>query len=44
MKRILVVGANGFVGRQVLQTLEKGNYELYATSHHEDINPNGNYR
>lgn len=43
MKKILVVGANGFVGRQVLQTLEKSSYELYATSHHEDINPDGNH-
>lgn len=44
MKKILIIGANGFVGRRILDQLsEQGTYELFACSLHPDIQPTENH-
>lgn len=43
--KILIIGANGFTGRRILQSLSRqGIYELTGCSLHEDILPGNNYR
>ena len=32
MKRVLVTGANGWIGRHVIKTLMEKNYEVHAVS------------
>lgn len=44
MKKILVIGANGFVGRRILDNLsENGACEVFGCSLHPDIRPGGNH-
>ncbi len=43
--KTLIIGANGFTGRRILQSLSRqGIYELTGCSLHEDILPGNNYR
>lgn len=43
--KTLIIGANGFTGRWILQSLSRqGIYELTGCSLHEDILPGNNYR
>lgn len=43
--KTLIIGANGFTGRRILQSLSRqGIYELIGCSLHEDILPGNNYR
>lgn len=43
--KTLIIGANGFTGRRILQSLSRqGAYELTGCSLHEDILPGNNYR
>ena len=43
-KKILVIGANGFVGRRILDNLsENGACEVFGCSLHPDIRPGGNH-
>ncbi|MCS2890223.1 dTDP-4-dehydrorhamnose reductase [Parabacteroides faecis] len=45
MMKTLIIGANGFTGRRILQSLSRqGIYELTGCSLHEDILPGNNYR
>ncbi len=45
MKRVLIIGANGFTGRRMLDDLSaKPIYEVTGSSLHDDIRPGGNYR
>lgn len=45
MKRVLVIGANGFTGRSVLEHLSlSGQYILFALSLSDDITPNSQYK
>ena len=42
--KILIIGANGFTGRRILQDFSKNtNYKLYACSLHTDIHPENGY-
>lgn len=42
--KILIIGANGFTGRRILQDFSKNKeYKLYACSLHQDINPEDGY-
>ena len=44
MKKILVIGANGFVGRRILDNLsENGACEVFGCSLHPDIRPEGTH-
>lgn len=44
MKKILVIGANGFVGGRILDNLsENGACEVFGCSLHPDIRPEGNH-
>lgn len=44
MKKILIIGANGFAGRRILDYLsENGAYEVFGSSLHPDIRPEGNH-
>lgn len=44
MKRVLIIGANGFTGRRVLEMMaSKGLYELYGLSLSNDIFPSKGY-
>lgn len=44
MKKILIIGANGFTGRRVLDCLSAdGAYEVVGCSFHPDIRPEGNH-
>lgn len=44
MKKILVIGANGFVGRRILDSLSSdGRCETIGCSLHPDIQPEGNH-
>lgn len=43
--KTLIIGANGFTGRRILQNLsQRGGYELTGCSLHGDIAPGDNYR
>ncbi len=45
MKKVLVIGANGFTGRRLLQTLTRsGQYDVYGCSLHADRWPEAGYR
>ena len=47
MKKILIIGANGFTGRQILNDLSvHAQYKVTGCSLHPDISPNdvGKYR
>lgn len=45
MKRVLVIGANGFSGRSVLEHLSLNDYySLHALSLRKDISPNSQYK
>ncbi|WP_183671348.1 dTDP-4-dehydrorhamnose reductase [Parabacteroides faecis] len=45
MMKTLIIGANGFTGRRILQSLSRQEiYELTGCSLHEDILPGNNYR
>ncbi len=46
MKKILIIGANGFTGRRMLDDLSAKSllYEVTGSSLHDDIRPGGNYR
>jgi len=45
MKKVLVIGANGFTGRRILNDLSKrGTYQVAGCSLREDILPGKNYR
>lgn len=44
MKKILIIGANGFVGRRILDKLSAGEErEVVGCSLHPDIRPEGNH-
>lgn len=44
MTKILITGANGFIGRQLLNTLKQNtNYQLFATSLRDDTYPSDGY-
>ena len=44
MKKVLIIGANGFVGRRILKHLTGKEYDLTAVSLHADIQPQPGYR
>lgn len=45
MKKILIIGANGFTGRRILNDLASNkSYALTAASLHQDIQPTAGYR
>lgn len=45
MKKVIIIGANGFVGRRILKRLgSSGNFMLTALSFHADIFPESYYR